>query len=219
MPRPLRIWVPGVVYHLTARGNNRQAIFLDDLDYQQYLLALRQCRGEFSYRLLAFALMPNHVHLVFEAVEQVSLSTVMQRVSTVFAKYFNHRHQRVGHVYQGRFYSNMVDNEPYLLEVTRYVHLNPYRAGLSARPEMYPWSSYGSYVAGKPDPLGLVEPGPILSLFGPTAAEQTKRYREFVEQVLTDEHAVHNWLDRLHRQKIIPPVRWLNRVPGALCAL
>ena len=101
MPRPHRDWAPEGIYHLTVRGNNRQAIFLDDLDYQQYLLALCQCREQLPFHLLAYALMPNHVHLVFQVEENVSLSDVMQRVGKGYTQYFNGRHGRIGHLYQG----------------------------------------------------------------------------------------------------------------------
>jgi len=217
MSRPHRRWVPWAIYHLTMRGNNRQSIFLDGSDYQQYLLELRQCRDVQPFRLLAFALMPNHVHLVMEAVGDSPLSDVMHRVATGYTRYFNSRHGRVGHLYQGRFYSNFVGEESYLLEVTRYVHLNPARACLAPEPRAYLWSSYRYYVGFDADPLNLVEPGRILSLFGSTPAEAQWHYRAFVEVRAQEEGALRLWLQELHRRQLIPPARWLRPVPGALC--
>ena len=218
MPRPYRQWVPEGIYHLTMRGNNRQAIFLGPHDYQQYVLELRRCRDVQPYRLLAFALMPNHVHLVMEVVGDSSLSDVMHRVATGYTRYFNSRHGRVGHLYQGRFYSNFVAQESYLLEVTRYVHLNPTRAHLAPTPADYPWSSYRYYVGLEPDSLRLVEPDRLLSLFGPTREAMTQRYREFVEARLQQERTLRLWVRELHRRRLIPPVRWLRKVPGSFCA-
>ncbi|MBI2104505.1 MAG: transposase [Candidatus Omnitrophica bacterium] len=207
------------------RGNNRQAIFLDDIDYQQYLLELRRSRDEYPYRLLAFALMPNHVHLVMEALPDACLSDVMHQVGKSYTRYFNGQHDRVGHLYQGRFYSNLVNRESYLLEVTRYVHLNPFRASLVRRPAEYLWSSYRTYLGLERDLLDLVSPQRILELFGTTFAEQIERYRSFVEQLVTEEEKARAWLRKLYREKLIPPQRWLfprpspQKVPGTFSAL
>ena len=111
MPRRPRVWVPDGIYHITVRGNNRQTIFCDDADRRRYLLELRQCREELPHRLLAFALMSNHVHLVLQASSQTSLSDVMHRLSTAYTRFFNYRHQHVGQLYQGRFYSNFVNRD------------------------------------------------------------------------------------------------------------
>ena len=219
MPRLLRHWVPGGIYHITARGNNREPIFHDSVDYQQYLLQLRQCRDALPYRLLAFALMPNHVHLVFEMLLAASLSDVMQRVGKGYADYFNSRYERVGHVYQGRFYSSFVNREAYLLEVTRYVHLNPVRAGLCRQPHSYQWSSYQFYIRAEADPLGLVEPTPILSLFGSSQTGQVNRYRMFVEEMVQHEEKQRRWLLKLRRDRLIPPKQWLEQVPRTYSAL
>jgi len=218
MPRPHRHWVPEALYHLTMRGNNRQAIFLDASDYQQYLLELRRCREVQPYRLLAFALMPNHVHLVMEVIGESSLSDVMHRAATSYTRYFNSRHGRVGHLYQGRFYSNLVGRESYLLEVTRYVHLNPLRAHLVTELAEYPWSSYQYYLGLGPDPLHLVEPGRILSLFGQPPEAVRRRYRDFVEVRVQQERTLRLWVRDLHRRRLIPPARWLRKVPGTFFA-
>jgi REP element-mobilizing transposase RayT len=210
MPRLTRQWVPEGYYHVTLRGNNRQRIFLDDLDSQHYLLTLRRHRDEVPFRLLAYALMPNHAHLVIKTSPKASFSTAMQRISAGYTRYFNERHGRVGHLYQGRFYSNLVAQESYLLEVTRYVHLNPVRAGLCRAPADYTWSSYPMYVADRVDPLGLTEPRPILRLFGATEDEQRQQYRQFVEELAKHEQRVAQWVRRLTRDKLIPPEHWLN---------
>ena len=122
------------------------------------------------------------------------------------------RYDRVGHLYQGRFYSNLVAKESYLREVTRYVHLNPVRAGLVDRPDRYPWSSYKWYVTKDSDPLALVEPDRMLCLFGLSREEQTVAYRQFVEELLGKETEGRAWIKRLQQHGIIPPHRWLREL-------
>ena len=214
MPRRLRHWIQEGIYHLTVRGNDRQDIFIDDDDFQQYLILLRHCRDELPYRLLAYALMPNHVHLVVQSVPGTSFSTMMQRLGSNYAQYFNRRYDRVGHLYQGRFYSNYVGRESYLREVTRYVHLNPYRAALCTRPSDYAWSSYRVYISNEPDPLYLVEYEQVLNLFGDNQLERRVQYRQFVEDLVDRQEDLAGWLDGLHRSKVIPPRRWLASKKG-----
>jgi len=194
-----------------VRGNNRQTIFLDAADYREYTLVLHQCRAQYPYRVLAFALMANHVHLLVEAVPESSLSDVMRWVGATYTRYFNERHQRLGHLYQGRFYSNAVDRDSYLLEVTRYIHLNPFRARLVQQPIEYPWSSYRSYVGCERDPWNLVAYERVLSYFGASVQEGATHYRQFVEGLAQQELELERWERQLRRQKLIPPSRWLKK--------
>ena len=214
MPRRPRIWMPEGIYHITLRGNNRQAIFLDATDFHRYLLELRRARNELPHRVVAFALMPNHVHLVLEASTHASLSDVMQQVNVGYTRYFNHRYHRVGQLYQGRFYSNFVDRDAYLLEVTRYVHLNPVRACLAQHPADYPWSSFRLYVGFERDPSDLIDAGRVLQLFGASPKERMEQYRQFVEGFALEEQDA--WVQRLADSKLIPPSHWLapQQVPG-----
>ena len=182
MPRRPRFWIPDGIYHITVRGNNRQTIFCDEADFQRYLLELHRCRKGWPHRVLAFALMPNHVHLLLEASPTIALSEVMRELSLGYTRYFNKRHRRVGQLYQGRFYSNLVDRDAYLLEVTRYIHLNPVRAHLVQRPAQYPWSSFPFYAGLQEDTSGLVACARVLECFGASPKEQVVRYRQFVEE-------------------------------------
>jgi len=151
------------------------------------------------------------VHLVVETMPEGNLSSAMQWLSTMYTRYFNERHQRVGHLYQGRFYSNVVDRDTYLFEVTRYVHLNPFRARLVERPADYLWSSYRIYLGIAPDPWRLVEYDRILSLFGHTLVEQVKRYQQFVDELAQQEADLDQWIRKLTRYKLIPSTRWLSK--------
>ena len=211
MSRPPRCWVPGGIYHLTMRGNNRQAIFLDAADHRQYLLLLHQCRLQYPYRLLVFALMTNHVHLLMETIPESAPSEAMRWIGTSYTRYFNERHRRSGHLYQGRFYSNVVGRDAYLLEVSRYIHLNAFRARLVQQPVDYPWSSYRSYLNLEHDPWNLVERERVLSYFGTSTTERVSRYQRFVEELAQQELELERWERRLRRDKLIPPARWLKK--------
>ena len=127
MVRPLRIEFPGAVYHITARGNARAKIFKDDADRDAFLSVLEQVLTQFDWLLHAYCLMDNHYHLMIETTE-ANLSAGMRQLNGVYTQRFNRRHRRVGHVFQGRFKAIVVDRDSYLLELCRYVVLNPVRA-------------------------------------------------------------------------------------------
>jgi putative transposase len=154
MARPLRIQFPGAVYHVTARGNRQSPIFHDEVDR----LALRNIFGgaleRFDASALAWCLMGNHYHWVIQT-RQANLSLLMRHVNGVYTQRFNRRHQKVGHVFQGRFTAILVDSQRYLLEACRYVELNPVRAGLAQDPAQWPWSSYAALTGLAPSPPWL----------------------------------------------------------------
>jgi len=141
MARPHRIEFAEAVYHVTARGDRREAIFLDDQDRQLFVDLLAQALERFDACALAYCLMDNHYHLVL-CTRQANLSALMRHVNGVFTQRVNRRHGKVGHVFQGRYKAILVDRDAYLLEVCRYVDLNPVRAGMVASPHDWPWSSY-----------------------------------------------------------------------------
>ena len=144
MARPLRIDFPGALHHVMSRGNERQPIVRDDADRQRRLDWLRRTVETFGWRLHAFVLMTNHDHLFVET-PKANLAAGMQYLNGSYTSYFNRRHNRVGHLFQGRFRSHLVEEGGYFLEVSRYIHLNPVRARLVERPEQWPWSSYPGY--------------------------------------------------------------------------
>src|SRR5574337_356048 len=145
MARPLRIEFPGALYHVTARGNARQDIFLDDEDRRRFLGVLTHVVSRFHLRMHAYCLMDNHFHLVVET-PKGNLSNAMRQLNGVYTQAFNRRYGQVGHVLQGRFKAILVDRDSYLLEVCRYVELNPVRAGLIEQVEAWAWSSYAAHV-------------------------------------------------------------------------
>jgi len=144
MSRPLRIEFSGALYHVMSRGNEHGDIVRDDRDRLKRLDWLRRTVETYGWRLHAFVLMNNHDHLFVETPEP-NLSAGMQYLNGSYTSYFNHRHSRVGHLFQGRFKGNLIEEDGYFLQVSRYLHLNPVRANLVARPEDYRWSSYRGY--------------------------------------------------------------------------
>ena len=182
MPRPFRIAYDGAIYHVTIRGNNDEAVFRDDQDYSAYLEQLAGTIGRFAISLLAYGLMTNHIHLVART-PQPNISGAMQWLHGCYAASFNRRQHRRGHLFGGRFHSSVVDSDEYLLESTRYVHLNPVRAGLVHRPEDYRWSSYARYLGGKGD-LVPVEPDLVLKLVSGNPERCGSSYQRFVEDGL-----------------------------------
>jgi putative transposase len=156
MSRPLRFPGAGLIYHVMARGNNKMAIFLDDLDYACFLDMLADVVEGFEIDSWVVCVMPNHYHLVFRT-RRPNLSLAMGRLNGRYAQRWNKRHAHVGHVFQGRFKAQIVEASVYLVRLCRYVLLNPVRAGLCAHPEGWPWSSYRSLVSGLPSGYADVE--------------------------------------------------------------
>lgn len=147
MSRPIRFQRAGLAYHVMARGNNKMAIFLDDLDYTRFLEMLGDVVAEFEVDLWLYCDMPNHFHLVLRT-RRPNLSLAMAHLNGRYAKWWNKRHSRIGHVFQGRFKAQVVETAVYLVRLCRYVLLNPVRAGLCSHPRDWPWSSYRRLVAG-----------------------------------------------------------------------
>lgn len=141
MSRPLRIEFAGALYHITSRGNGREAIFLDDQDRSLFLWVLSEVIRDFNWVAHAYCLMGDHYHLLIETPEG-NLSKGMRQLNGVYTQRFNRRHGRVGHVFQGRFKAIIVQKESYLMELARYIVLNPVRAGMVCHPGEWPWSGY-----------------------------------------------------------------------------
>lgn len=182
MARPLRIQFPGAIYHVTSRGIEGRDIIADTRDADRWLAHLERAVGVRRWRVFAFALMSNHFHLFVQTPEP-NLSAGMQDLNGSYANYFNTRHERAGHLFQGRYKAYLVEDEGYWLEVSRYVHLNPVRAGLAAKPEGWRWSSYAGYHRPA-SRRRWVDYARVLGEFGGDTAAGRRRYREFVEDGL-----------------------------------
>jgi putative transposase len=180
MTRPLRLEFPGAVYHLTSRGNARQSIFFDDTDRVTLLTVLQEVVERYRWLCHAWCLMGNHYHLLVETPDP-NLSLGMRQLNGVYTRRFNKRARRVGHVFQGRFKSVIVERETHLLELCRYIVLNPVRARMVSLPEAYRWSSYRATVGLESAPPWLTTDG-ILSQWGGMRAAARARYVEFVRE-------------------------------------
>ena len=180
MPYPMRQCFEGTVLHVVTRGDNRERIFVNDIDRRGFLHALQTYATDFRISILAYALMPNHIHLIARQNGTDTLSRFMHSLTIKYTKYFNKQYSRVGHVFQGRFRSRVIETDSYLLVASRYVHLNPVKAGLADHPLRYSWSSYKVYAEGT-ETHSLVDCDLILGLMGTDRAQQRLRYRDFVE--------------------------------------
>ncbi len=178
MARPLRFDFPGAVHHVTTRGNAQAPIFLDDTDRNVLLRVLQDVIGQWHWRCHGYCLMDNHYHLLIETPEG-NLSVGMRQLNGVYTQRFNRRHQRVGHLFQGRFKAILVERDSHLLELARYVVLNPVRAGIVAEASLYPWSSCAATLGIATRPPWLTVQW-ILGQFGRNAAESRRRYAAFV---------------------------------------
>jgi putative transposase len=178
MSRPLRIEYPGAVYHITTRGNARKRIFKDANDRETFLEVLGMVVKKYNWLCHAYCLMDNHFHLIIETPEG-NLSRGMRQLNGMYAQTYNRRHKRVGHIFQGRFKAILVEKESYLLELCRYVVLNPARAGAVERPAEWKWSSYRA-TAGIGKPLSLLTVDWILGQFGDNRGQALRRYKEFI---------------------------------------
>lgn len=178
MARPLRIELAGGLYHVTARGDRREAIYFGDDDREAWLGLLGAVCRRFNWRCHAWCQMTNHYHLVVETPE-ANLSHGMRQLNGVYTQYINRTYKRVGHLFQGRYKAILVEKEPYLLELARYVVLNPVRAGMVNDACDWPWSSYRAMVGAAPAP-GWLETDWLLGQFGPKRTTAVRRYRDFV---------------------------------------
>ena len=178
MSRPLRIEFEGAVYHITARGNERQPIFIDDEDRLRFLNILKELTESQQIILYCYCLMTNHYHLLLET-PFGNLIRNMHTIQTRYTMYFNSRQRIAGHLFQGRYKSLIVDKDNYLLELSRYIHLNPLRAGIVKRADDYNWSSCKDYLQER---VGIVDRDFILSKFGRKKSVAHKRYQVFLNE-------------------------------------
>lgn len=178
MARPLRIEYPGAVYHLTTRGNARQLIFRDDADRARFLTTLSHVISRYAWRCHAYCLLGNHYHLLVET-PTGNLARGMRQLNGIYTQAFNRRHGRVGHLFQGRYTAILVEKEAHLLELCRYVVLNPLRVKARHRVEDWRWSSYRATAGLAPVPAFLTVDW-VLGHFGQTRRRAQARYRAFV---------------------------------------
>lgn len=178
MNRPLRIEFAGALYHVTSRGDRQTTIFWDDVDRATWMSTLAQVCARYNFVVHGFCLMTNHYHLVLETIEG-NLSQGMRVLNGTYSQYFNRRHELPGHLFQGRYHAILVQRESYLLELTRYVVLNPLRAGMVTSLAGWPWSSH-AYMMGKTPIPAWLDTSAMLQHFGTERGAAIDAYSRFV---------------------------------------
>ena len=189
MARKRRVWYPGAIYHVMSRGNRKKNIFEDVEDYVRFLDIVQDAQEMYGFTVHAICLMTNHFHIEIETAD-VALSRIMQRIKSLYAEDFNYRHHYSGHLFEGRYNACLILNDRYFLEVSRYIHLNPVKAGMVREPAAYEYSSYGAYAPCDEDrPFGkagkmiedLVDRSRVLHMLADSQVEAREQYRLFVE--------------------------------------
>lgn len=183
MTRKPRAWLPGLKYHIISRGIRKLPLFLDDSDRYKYLNLIVEIKQAYPFNIHTYCLMTNHIHLQLETID-TSPSIIMSQLNTKYARYFNKKYHYSGHLFEKRYTAEWIDSAAYELDLSKYIHLNPVKAGIVVRPEDYPWSSSRAYLLGEPNPL--IETQQIFSYF---PNPSIKHYREFLEKPFIDEAA------------------------------
>lgn len=187
MPRQARIVQAGMPHHVVQRGNNRQTCFFAEANYLTYLDWLQEYAADTGCAIHAYVLMTNHVHLLVTPEEKSSLAALMKQVSQRYTQYINHRYDRSGSLWEGRFRSKSTADDNYVLACYRYIELNPLRAHMVQHPSQYRWSSYQANAEGEHS--GIITPHPTYQAMANTKTERLRQYRSLFDQPL-DEHTL-----------------------------
>lgn len=193
MARPLRIHYNGAFYHVTARGNEKKRIYFSKSDYEKFKYYINKARDKYKFLLHGFVLMINHYHLIIET-PHANLNKIMHYINSSYTNYVNRKMKRSGHLLQGRYKAILIDQDSYLLELSRYIHLNPVRAGLVARPEDYPYSSYVDCIDHRKDELVCRDL--IWQMISKNKKEAIAHYKRFVEDAVGE--TLDNPLQKIH---------------------
>lgn len=205
MPRIARLEVPGIPLHITHRGVNRCAVFVDDVDRGTYLHLLAEQLLAHGVAMHAYVLMGNHVHMLLSAQVEGAISCVMRNAVQAYSRGFNLRHGRTGTLWEGRFKSCLVDSDRYLLSVIRYIELNPVRAGMVADPVEFRWSSARAHL-GRAIDVRLTEHAVFLAL-GPDRRTRGQRYGKWIMQTVSDEELL-DIRRHVHKQRALGDPRF-----------
>ena len=160
MPRGPRIFLDNTIYHIMARGNQKQVTFLEEVDFLKFIEVLRHYKRKYSFKLYGYCLMPNHVHLILDVRKGRNLAKIMQGLNLTYTIWFNKKYKKVGHLWQNRYKSMVIQKDKYLLDCIAYIELNPVRAKISTSPLNYQWSSWQARFGYKKD--GLLDPPEII---------------------------------------------------------
>jgi REP element-mobilizing transposase RayT len=233
MSRPLRIEYHDAFYHITARGNDRQNVFRTNKDRERFLEYLESATERYKAVIHAYCLMDNHYHILLQTPEG-NLSQIMHHINGAYTNYYNTKRNRAGHLFQGRYKAFLVSIDEYAKELSRYIHLNPVRAGMVETPEAYRWTSYKDYIGINKPPVWLYTDF-VLNLFDRRVTVSRKEYRKFVESMLGMEYESpikdvfastilgsrdfineirEKHLERKGRDRDIPDLKYFHKMPG-----
>ena len=198
MPRPKRLELPGLPMHVVQRGNNREAVFFAQNDYQTYLGWLEECALHYRVEVHAWCLMTNHVHLLLTPIERGALPKLFARLGRLYVPYINTSYGHSGTLWEGRYRASLVDSDGYLLACCRYIELNPVRARMVAHPREYRWSSYAAAAQGEAHSLHTAHA--VYEALGSNARQRQHAYRQLFAERLTKESvtAIRDALNRNH---------------------
>jgi len=208
MGRPLRIEYPDAFYHITARGNERQNIFRSNRDRERFLGYLESASERYKAIIHTYCLMDNHYHILLQT-PAGNLSQIMHHINGAYTNYFNTKRKRSGHLFQGRYKALLVDIDEYAQELSRYIHLNPVKAGMVENPGQFKWSSYRYYIDMNKSPSWLFTDF-ILSLFSRKVSVAKKQYRKFVESMVEVEYE--NPLENVFASTILGGRSFINEI-------
>lgn len=212
MGRSLRIEYPCALYHITSRGNEKKKIFVSDEDRLKFLGIIEDYHDRYGILIHSYVLMDNHYHLILET-PQGNLLKVMHGINSGYTGYFNRKYKRTGHLFQGRYKAILVEKDNYLIELSRYVHLNPVRAKAVERPEQYKWSSYCGYI-GKRERNAWIEYAWVLSQFSNDSKKAMREYKGFVEEGLLKE--IPPPLKDIHGQIVLGGGQFIEKIKKML---
>lgn len=210
MPRPLRIHLPGGFYHVTLRGNHQQDIFVAEDDRHLLNTIVARAIVKFGARLHAYCWMRNHLHFLLQ-VGELPLAGPMRQIAAEFARAMQVKLATTGHFFERRYHATLVDADTYLLELIRYIHLNPMRAGLVTDPARFRWSSHHAYVGGRDEPWVTTEF--VLSMFGDTPKGALRAYQAFLTLAGAECWAPHVSVNS-HEQVVLGSDEFIKRVNG-----
>lgn len=213
MPRQPRLELPGVPLHVTQRGVNRCAIFIDDEDREHFRELLCQAMSDHKIPVHAYVFMGNHIHLLVTPPERQLLSRAMRHLGQCYVRAFNLKHRRTGTLWQGRFKSCLVDSEAYLMTVYRYIELNPVRAAMVERPELHPWSSIHANVGLEPD--DLITPHPTYLALDPDPVKRALAYQAWLQAAVSSEE-LKNIREHLRQERALGDTKFQAMVEKAL---
>jgi REP element-mobilizing transposase RayT len=214
MARSLRIQYDGAFYHVTARGNEKRRIYFSNADYEKFKYYINRAQEKYQFLLHCFVLMVNHYHLVIET-PFANLNSIMHYINSSYTNYVNRKMKRSGHLLQGRYKAILIDHDSYLLELSRYLHLNPVRAGIVQRPEDYPYSSYVSFI-GKRSDENICRDF-ILGMVSQHEKKAMQAYRNFVEHAMGTH--LDNPLQKIHGGVIAGERSFVTNALGKLAKL